>query len=183
MSENFSESLSALLDDEADDLELRRLLKSCDSNPGIKETWERYNLVQGLMHNDAIIVSKHLSERISEQLAVEPVPSQPHFANWQQGFTKVVIAASVAVIFIVFIQSNLHQSPSQELAVQDIVTSSVPELTAENLSIKVDPQAQQLLEDYISRIEIDEEQPLHVEHILDSPLFRLVNELQDREGL
>mgnify|MGYP001246125986 FL=1 len=183
MSENFSESLSALLDDEADDLELRRLLKSCDSNPGIKETWERYNLVQGLMHNDAIIVSKHLSERISEQLAVEPVPSQPHFANWQQGFTKVVIAASVAVILIVFIQSNLHQSPSRELAVQDIVTSSVPELTAENLSIKVDPQAQQLLEDYISRIEIDEEQPLHVEHIQDSPLFRLVNELQDREGL
>ena len=39
--ENSSETISALLDNEADDLELRRFLKSCEQDPALLETWER----------------------------------------------------------------------------------------------------------------------------------------------
>ena len=53
MSQFEKETLSALLDNEADDLELRRLLKSIDSNPELAETWERYCLEQSLMHDPA----------------------------------------------------------------------------------------------------------------------------------
>ena len=45
MSQNDKETLSALLDNEADELELRRLLKSYGTNSGIAESWERYSLV------------------------------------------------------------------------------------------------------------------------------------------
>ena len=38
-SENISEIISALLDNEADNLELRRFLKSCEQDPTLLETW------------------------------------------------------------------------------------------------------------------------------------------------
>ena len=41
MSQIEKESLSALLDNEVDELELRRVLKSCEQDPALLETWER----------------------------------------------------------------------------------------------------------------------------------------------
>ncbi|NKB32064.1 MAG: hypothetical protein GKR91_03100 [Pseudomonadales bacterium] len=186
MSEHEQEALSALLDNEADDLELRRLLKSYESNPEMRETWERYNLAQALLHEEAIPVSSSLSARIQEQIDTEPALSTPRFSNWQQNLTKMAIAASVAAVFIVAVQTNLQQSPAPELAnqaeaVAEQAALAASTLLAESNSIEIDPQAQQLLREYLSGIEIDEEEPPYVEHIQDSPLYRLVNELQARE--
>ena len=46
MSEFDAESLSALLDNETDDLSIPRVLESYQENPDIAEKWWRYNLVQ-----------------------------------------------------------------------------------------------------------------------------------------
>ena len=186
MSEHQKESLSALLDNEADDLEIRRLLKSYEDDSAMRETWERYNLAQALMHDEAIPVSKDLSARIKEKIAAEATLTAPRFSNWQQNLTKIAIAASVAAVFVVAVQTILYQSSAPGIASQATpaaqMAESVPtRLVAENAAIEVDPQAQQLLKEYISRIKIDEAEPPHVEHIQDSPLFRLVNELQARE--
>ena len=51
--DNSSETISALLDNEADDLELRRFLKSCEQDPNLLETWERYSLVQSALNESA----------------------------------------------------------------------------------------------------------------------------------
>ena len=87
---------------------------------------------------------------------------------------------------IVAVQSNLQQSPTPELALDDQARANQAELEStalisENIAFEVDPLAQQLLQEYISNIEIDEGEPPLVEHIQDSPLFRLVNELQTRQ--
>lgn len=187
MSEQEKESLSALLDNEADDLELRRLLKSYESDAEIRGTWERYNLVQGLLHDEAVPVGTDFSARIREQVESEPTLSSSRIANWQQSLTKVAIAASVAAVFIVAVQTNLNQSSPVPALSQSEIAETVPvnassqNLVAESSTSEMDPQAQQLLREYISRIEIDDEEPPHIEHIQDSPLFRLVNELQARE--
>ena len=186
MSEHEKESLSALLDNEADDLELRRLLKSYESDPEIRETWERYSLAQALLHEEAVPISGNLSARIHEKIASEPTLSTPRFSNWQQKLTKIAIAASVSAVFVVAVQSNLQRSATPELAVDNNTRAKQAELEStallsENTAFEVDPQAQQLLQEYISNIKIDEEEPPLVEHIQDSPLFRLVNELQTRE--
>ncbi|GIT22678.1 MAG: hypothetical protein CM1200mP40_23600 [Gammaproteobacteria bacterium] len=73
MSEHEKESLSALLDNEADDLELRRLLKSYESDPEIRETWERYSLAQALLHGETVPISSNLSARIHEKIVAEPL--------------------------------------------------------------------------------------------------------------
>ena len=186
MSEHKKESLSALLDNEADDLELRRILNSYESDPETRAIWERYSLVQSLLHEETVPVNSALSARVYEKIAREPALATPRFSNWQQNLSKMAIAASVAIVFIVVVQSNLQQSSTPELALADQARANQSELEStalisEDIAFEVDPQAQQLLREYISNIEIDEEEPPLVEHIQDSPLFRLVNELQTRQ--
>lgn len=50
MTERLRESLSALMDDEADDLELGRVLRAMDEEDAlVRETWSRYQLVSAVM--------------------------------------------------------------------------------------------------------------------------------------
>lgn len=50
MTERLRESLSALMDDEADDLELGRLLRAMDDKDApVRETWSRYQLASAVM--------------------------------------------------------------------------------------------------------------------------------------
>ena len=46
MSESMRESLSALMDDEANELEVQRVLTHIASDPQLRQTWVRYNLVR-----------------------------------------------------------------------------------------------------------------------------------------
>ena len=43
-------------------------------------------------------------------------------------------------------------------------------------------KAQKLLKEYISRIQIDEEAPPITEHLNNSPLYRLVNQIESRDN-
>jgi len=192
MSQFDKESLSALLDNEADELELRRILKSCEQDPELLTTWERYNLVQSLLHEFAIPVNPDLSRRIAEQLQSESLPavrSSFRFADWQKNLTKVAIAASVAVVFVAVVQTNLENDSVPALVQQsEQQADSIPAaagqaagIVIEDVAFEVDPVALQRLSDYIESINLlDEEEPLHTEHIQDSPLYRLVNELEAR---
>lgn len=75
MSQNARESLSALMDNEGDDLELRRALKSLEEEPDAAEAWRRYHLMRSLLQRDHDIdVSTDLSAGIMARLEAEPAP-------------------------------------------------------------------------------------------------------------
>lgn len=46
------ESLSAMVDDEASELEMRRVLKNMDNNPEVLERWRRYHLIGSVMRKE-----------------------------------------------------------------------------------------------------------------------------------
>ena len=75
--QNIEESLSSLVDGEASDLEIRRILKTCDKNPSLRRRWARYQLVSQLLKNsqpieaNAFAVDIDLSERIRSSIAEE----------------------------------------------------------------------------------------------------------------
>ena len=54
MNERTNESLSALMDGETDELELRRLLKQSEQEPQTLETWHRYQMIGALMRGEAV---------------------------------------------------------------------------------------------------------------------------------
>ena len=192
MSEREQETLSALLDNEVEDLELRRLLKAMDESPEIAATWSRYNLVQSVLHDVGTLVNASLIERINAQLLSEAPHSvvssisESSASAWRQSLSKIAIAASVAAVFVVTFQSNLPSPAVPELVQQEsssleqMAAQPATTLVAETVNFTVDPAAQQRLLEYIESMTFDAEQPVRIEHIQDSPLFRLVNELQSR---
>ncbi len=73
MSQNARESLSALMDNEGDELELRRVLKSLEDEPDAAEAWRRYHLMRSLMRRESEVdVSVDLSAGILARLESEP---------------------------------------------------------------------------------------------------------------
>ncbi|WP_252108546.1 MULTISPECIES: sigma-E factor negative regulatory protein [unclassified Halomonas] len=75
MSLNTRESLSALMDGESEELELRRVLKSLPEEAGAAESWRRYHLARSMMQRErSVDVSLDLSAGIMAQLERELAP-------------------------------------------------------------------------------------------------------------
>lgn len=182
-----AEAISALMDGEANDLDLRRLLKSAAEHPETMATWERYHLAQSVLHEQGRPVSSAVATGVAAALADEAAYSAgpQRFGAWQQQLTKLAVAAAVAVVAVLTLQPDTAGNlPTPELA-QEAENNSraapalaVPAtLVAETLPVTVDPEAQQRLRDYIESMSFDGAEPVRMEHIQDSPLYRLVNDL------
>ena len=52
MSEQLKESLSAVMDGEADEFEIRRVLNEAADDPELRGVWERYHLVRSVMRGE-----------------------------------------------------------------------------------------------------------------------------------
>ncbi|WP_442489703.1 sigma-E factor negative regulatory protein [Halomonas litopenaei] len=75
MSLNARESLSALMDNEGDELELRRVLKSLESDQDSAESWRRYHLMRAALRRETDSdPSVDLSAGILARLEDEPAP-------------------------------------------------------------------------------------------------------------
>tara|TARA_Y100000294_G_scaffold23441_1_gene19962 strand:- start:233 stop:718 length:486 start_codon:yes stop_codon:yes gene_type:complete len=154
--------------------------------PELCDTWSRYNLAQSVLHDGGMPVSPELSARINQQLQSEPALSAVTKTSsvWQQTLSKFAIAASVAAVFVVAFQATLNNSSMPDLVQQETGAAEQqalePDTTliAESVGFEVVPQAQQRLLKYIESMSFDEDEPVRIEHIQDSPLYQLVNELQ-----
>lgn len=95
--EALHESLSAVMDNEADELELRRVLAT-DGGAEVRSTWSRYQLARAAMHKELIEPRLDIASAVSAALADEPVIStvkqQP--SAWRN-VGRLAVAASVTV--------------------------------------------------------------------------------------
>jgi hypothetical protein len=103
---------------------------------------------------------------------------------WQQTLSKFAIAASVAAIFVVAFQATLNNSSTPDLVQQETGAAEQQalepgiSLVAEAVDFEVDPATHQRLVKFLESVSFDEDEPVFTEHIQDSPLYQLVNELQ-----
>jgi len=187
MSEFDQESLSALLDNEGDELALPRLLKSYEKNPEIAEKWRRFSLVQSIIHEEISPVRQGFIEGVRESIDKDVKISRHIKPVFGDSLIKTTIAASVATVCVLsgkmlfedagdFIE--IAEQVPQPYEAPEVISSS----DREGDIAEADLKAQELLKEYISRIQIDEEEPPLIEHLQDSPLYRLVNELQSRDN-
>ena len=204
MSNTDKESLSALIDNETDDLELRRLLKAVELEPDLKATWERMNLVQAVLHDDNVqhfsalpLIGSNFADRVADAIAAEPSPSANSLSlsHWGKSFAKLGIAVSVALAFFLGMQTTITKQDypgpgtaplvqqSDQLDSQPLVgiAQNSDSLVSESSIQQVDPEARQRLEDYIRSVSIRPEEPAQLENFQDSPLYRLVNEIQNSQ--
>ncbi len=126
--ESLKQSLSALMDGEASELELRRLLQNGETQE-VRDTWSRYQLASQIMHSETssyqgIDLSKGIAEMIAEEPAIETAANDPkpsRFGAVISNFGKAAIAASVAVV-AVFVVDNYQQD---ELVQENLANNAV----------------------------------------------------------
>ncbi|PCK08504.1 MAG: anti-sigma factor [Alteromonadaceae bacterium] len=126
-----SESISALVDGEASEMDLQRVLKGVEHDDAARDTWRRYNLMSAALRGELANIGDQdssmtdfakvdLSAGISALIEQEDAHSdasanqakpKPSVASWQGALGKTAIAASVALAFVVGFQ-NLGTEPN-----------------------------------------------------------------------
>lgn len=125
-----AESLSALMDNEASELELQRLLKTLEADSELKSTWSRYQIGSaGLKGKLAVMAPIDFAARVSAAIDLEEAHVQPvvnvaksnqqeiksnvvTLPRWWQQIGRVAIAASVTGVVVLGVQQFQSGSPA-----------------------------------------------------------------------
>jgi len=114
--EALHESLSAVMDNEADELELRRMLAG--DNPELRATWSRYQLARAAMHKELIEPRLDIASAVSAALADEAAPVKAQRNGWK-GLGRLAVAASVTVAVLAGVRLyNQNEVAGPQLAQQ-----------------------------------------------------------------
>jgi len=71
--EALQESLSAVMDNEADELELRRVL-GASNDADLRATWSRYQVARAVMHKDLLVPKLDIAAAVSAALENDATP-------------------------------------------------------------------------------------------------------------
>lgn len=185
------EALSALMDGELSEFELRRLLARVSEEPELLATWERYNLARAVfqpeplgMQTSALSHGLSLTDRVMAVIEAEPafddIHKSPAKPVWVSQVAKVAVAASVALAVFVGMQGVLDSPEVPMIANQDD-RSAAPAATNNGMQLAVDADAQQRLNEYIRSVSIPsrpESSGTPYNILLESPMLHPVS---DRE--
>lgn len=115
MSESNREYLSRLMDGDLDRNARRFLLRRLAADDDMKATWRRFHVVRACLHRE-LLAAGDLSTRVARALEGEPVPGRGRMQAWFRPVAGSAIAASVALMAIVGINSTMlehQQDPSE----------------------------------------------------------------------
>lgn len=157
MSEKLRESLSATVDDEADEFELRRVLDEMEKDDELRGTWERFHLIGAVLRRERPVLKNDLRDRVWAELDLgkEPPDADRSQSGGEQPLsggrdarrhrlgrsTGVAVAAGAAVVVAVgmFLGSpddDVRESPP---VVAGTVTLEGPSLQETRLAAEVSP--------------------------------------------
>jgi sigma-E factor negative regulatory protein RseA len=104
--DDMKEKLSALVDNELDDLDERRVMTALEQDADLRRTWERYHLLRSALRQDLdILIPRDVAERVAARIGDEPAGAGTYR---RQRITRYAgtfaIAASVAAIAVAGVQ-------------------------------------------------------------------------------
>ncbi|MBQ0808046.1 MAG: sigma-E factor negative regulatory protein [Porticoccus sp.] len=108
MSDNktqIKESLSALMDGQADELEVRRVLKGVSEDDELRDTWRRHQMAAAAMRRELPMQVVDYSSAIRNAIEHEPkLGSETRVGRLLKPLGRFAVAASVAAIAVVGVQ-------------------------------------------------------------------------------
>jgi len=125
--EALQESLSAVMDNEADELELRRVLSASD-DAELRATWSRYQIARAVMHKELLEPRLDIAAAVSAALADEALPVAEKAARgpWRM-VGRLAVAASVTVAVLagvrLYNQDEVAGTQLAQQAAQPALTS------------------------------------------------------------
>jgi sigma-E factor negative regulatory protein RseA len=122
--EALQESLSAVMDNEADELELRRVLSAID-NAEARATWSRYQVARAVMHKDLLDPKLDLAAAVSAALADEVMPAKSKPRAWRS-LGRLAVAASVTVAVLAGVRLYNHDEVGGAQLAQQLPAQTGP---------------------------------------------------------
>ena len=103
MNERMRESLSALMDDEANELELERVLAHIADDDGLRQAWVRYNAARAAVNGHQLShMELDISSRVQEALTEQSVPTSASFRERLfRPVASLAVAATVAATVVI----------------------------------------------------------------------------------
>ena len=114
LAEQMRESISAMVDDEAQQLELQRVLKAGDADSSVAKQWQRYQLASSLLKRqaDQVTMDTELADRVraamvdEAELQAVPVVSVAEKTAWWKPVSGFAVAASVTMMMVFGVQQT-----------------------------------------------------------------------------
>ncbi len=155
--EHMKEKISALVDNELDELEERRVIAALEGDVELRRAWERYHLVRAALHRDLdVVVARDVAERVAQRVAAEPSSAGSFLRHRAtRVFGTFAIAASVAAMAIIGVQWTQQpvSAPSTTLAVNQPASPKIVRSGTTRWDMK-EPEAESALNAYL--VEHDE---------------------------
>lgn len=113
--ETLNESLSALVDGETSELELRRLLRDGKADESLTDRWARYQLAGAAARGELeAMAPSSFARGVSAALEREPAPHAGR--RWWQRASQVAVAASVAGAVLLGVNQYPGGVPGESVA-------------------------------------------------------------------
>jgi sigma-E factor negative regulatory protein RseA len=151
MSEKLRESLSAAIDDEADEFELRRVLDEMQKDPELRHLWERYHMAGRVMRGERPDSAAQLRDRVWAALG-ETDATAPQLTDdlvgaagtsgpgrrgpWLGRMSGVAVAATVALAIVFGVGSGEQAQPQPAEVVLSI---DGPKRQAPKIAAEISP--------------------------------------------
>lgn len=127
MSEQLRESLSALMDDEANEMELQRLLKQVGDDSELRATWMRYNAARSAMSGQAVsAMHMDISSRVREAVDAEASSGESLRQRLFRPLASFAVAASVAATVVIGGQQIAQLNGSDPYGADAIASGASP---------------------------------------------------------
>jgi sigma-E factor negative regulatory protein RseA len=137
--QTLAESISALMDNQASELELQRILKASEQDAEVKATWSRYQIASSLIRGEqAPVLGSDFAARISaaidaeEALVAQPAPAAKKAQQgWFYQLGRVALVASVAGGMVLGVnQLNGTDQASSQIATNTMAAPAPVEAAA-----------------------------------------------------
>lgn len=125
MAQDYKESLSAMMDGEANELELRRTLKDADQEDF--DTWSRYQVASSIMKGDKdLFLGSDISAAVAQAIQDEPIQKQGMAASTKSWLSFAVAATVTLAVFAGVQFQNTVEGVQPVLQVADTKQDSAP---------------------------------------------------------
>lgn len=108
MSKDIRESLSALMDGEASELELRRLLR--DDSDELDDLWARLHQQRAVLLGEPVFAGMDISASVRAALGDE-APHRARHLDWRKPLSGLAVAASVAAVVVFGLGGSPQSDP------------------------------------------------------------------------
>ncbi|QDD91414.1 sigma-E factor negative regulatory protein [Pseudomonas oryzihabitans] len=127
------ESLSAVMDNEADEFETRRVLSEVSKDPELRATWSRYAMVSAVIRGEPMMPNLDIAKGVTSTLERDDVAAAPVAAavapaaksRWAS-LGRVAVAASVTFAVL----AGVRMYNQSDVATQGLAQQAPSQLTA-----------------------------------------------------